>query len=202
MNKTIRKLLVFIGSLLPLGWILWKVVRLQSGEWDVLGPEPGRAIVFFTGTWTFVFLLLGLAASTFKRWGVPWLMMHRRMIGLFAFFYATLHLLAYMAFLLEWQWADIASEIIERPYLTFGFAGWALLVPLAFTSLRYWQRKLGKRWKRLHQLAYVVAVLVAVHYLLQIRSNWFEPVLYSSLMAILLLERAFFVLNKRIKTKI
>ncbi|WP_221797007.1 sulfite oxidase heme-binding subunit YedZ [Oceanobacter mangrovi] len=197
MNKSLRKLLVFTLGLLPLLWIGWKVVRLQMGEWDVLGPEPGRAIVFFTGTWTFVFLLLGLSCSTLRRLGVAQLMLHRRMIGLFAFFYATLHLLSYMAFLLAWQWSDILSEVIERPYLTFGFIAWLLLLPLAATSMNYWQRKLGRRWRTLHQLVYVVGVLVAVHYLLQIRSNWFEPVLYSSLMAALLLERLALVAKKR-----
>jgi sulfoxide reductase heme-binding subunit YedZ len=184
-----RGWLVLIAGLLPLVYLLWLVVRLQMGEWDVLGPEPGRAIVFFTGSWTFNLLLIGLAISPLRRMGVKWPATHRRMVGLITFTYATCHLLAYSAFLLEWHWQEIATELVKRPYLTLGMLAWLLLLPLAVTSHSYWQRRLRQRWKQLHTLVYAIAVLAAIHYLLQIRSNWLEPVLYSVSVALLLAER-------------
>ena len=196
-------LLVWGVGLAPFLYILVQVVRLQMGEWDVLGNEPGRAIVFFTGEWSFNFLLLTLLASTAKRqFGFSALMPQRRKLGLFCFFYAFLHGIAYSGFLLEWQWGEILEELIERQYLTFGMLGLLLLLPLTVTSTKGWQRRLGKRWKYLHKAVYVIAVLVAVHYVLQIRSDWFWPTLYAVLVAFLLLERLAVsnLLKKRFKT--
>ena len=190
--------LVWLIGLAPVVWLLVQVVRLQQGEWDVLGNEPGRAIVFFTGEWSFNFLVLTLAASSFKRRvSFAALMPQRRKLGLFCFFYALLHALAYSGFLLEWQWYEILNELIERQYLTFGMLGLLLLLPLTVTSTKGWQRRLGKRWKSLHKAVYVVAVLVAVHYVLQIRSDWFWPTLYAAVVALLLLER--FMSSKLLK---
>ena len=193
--------LVWLIGLAPVVWLLVQVVRLQQGEWDVLGNEPGRAIVFFTGEWSFNFLVLTLAASSFKRRvSFAALMPQRRKLGLFCFFYALLHALAYSGFLLEWQWYEILNELIERQYLTFGMLGLLLLLPLTVTSTKGWQRRLGKRWKSLHKAVYVVAVLVAVHYVLQIRSDWFWPTLYAMLVTLLLLER--FMTSKLIRKAI
>lgn len=186
----IRRLLIFLLSLAPFFYLLKAVVRLQMGEWDILGPEPGKAIVWFTGTWAFNFLLITLAVTPAKTYlKQKWLITHRRMLGLFTFFYVTLHLLAYMAFLLEWQWQEIGSEIVRRPYLLLGMLAWLMLVALAITSTRGWQRRLKRRWKTLHQSIYWIGGLAAVHYLLQIRSSWFEPVLYTVLLLLLLVLR-------------
>ncbi|MFL0808232.1 MAG: ferric reductase-like transmembrane domain-containing protein [Oceanobacter sp.] len=193
--------LVWLVGLAPVAWLLVQVVRLQQGEWDILGNEPGRAIVFFTGEWSFNFLVLTLAASSLKRRAsFAALMPQRRKLGLFCFFYALLHALAYSGFLLEWQWYEILNELIERQYLTFGMLGLLLLLPLTVTSTKGWQRRLGKRWKSLHKAVYVVAVLVAVHYVLQIRSDWFWPTLYAMLVTLLLLER--FMTSKLIRKAI
>ncbi|GGY52522.1 protein-methionine-sulfoxide reductase heme-binding subunit MsrQ [Bacterioplanes sanyensis] len=173
--------------MLPLIYLLQAVIRVQQGEWNLLGPEPGRAIVFFTGTWAFNLMLATLAVSpTAKHTGWRWLLLHRRMLGLFTFFYASLHLLAYSALLLEWRWMEITQEIIERPYLTLGMLAWLILLPLALTSTKGWQRRLKRRWKSLHKWSYPAAAFMAVHYLLQIRSSWFEPVLYTILVLALL----------------
>jgi len=193
--------LVWLIGLAPVVWLLVQVVRLQQGEWDILGNEPGRAIVFFTGEWSFNFLVLTLAASSLKRQvSFAALMPQRRKLGLFCFFYALLHALAYSGFLLEWQWYEILNELIERQYLTFGMLGLLLLLPLTVTSTKGWQRRLGKRWKSLHKAVYVVAVLAAVHYVLQIRSDWFWPTLYAMLVTLLLLER--FMTSKLIRKAI
>ena len=190
MLVTLRRIAIFLLSMTPFFYLLRAVVRLQSGEWDILGPEPGKEIVWFTGTWAFNFLLIALAVTPIKDLlKQKWLLVHRRMLGLFAFFYATLHLLAYFAFLLEWQWQELGKEIVDRPYLLVGMLAWLLLVPLTVTSTKKWQRRLKRNWKKLHKLVYFIGLLAAVHYLLQIRSSWFEPVLYTVLLLLLLAPR-------------
>jgi len=195
-----RRLLIFILSLLPFIWALQAVVRIQMGEWDLLGPEPGKAIVWFTGSWGFNFLLMTLAVTPMVRIaGQRWLMAHRRMLGLFAFFYVSLHLFTYFMFLLEWQWSELTQEVVKRPYLLVGALSWILLIPLVVTSTRGWQRRLGKRWKPLHRLIYIIVMLAAVHYLLQIRSSWLEPGIYAGLTLLLLSLRGW---NKLVSKKV
>lgn len=186
----VRRCLIFTALFIPFAYILAQVVALQMGDYDILGPEPGKAVTWFTGEWAFNSLLLTLAVTPLKTWfGWRWLLPHRRMLGLFAAFYATLHLLSYTTFILNWQWADIGSELIERPYLTLGFIAWLLLVPLAVTSTKGWQRRLKRSWKSLHKLVYLIVILCAIHYLLQIRSSWFEPTLYAVITAVILMQR-------------
>lgn len=190
MVLTLRRITVFLVSMMPFFYLLQQVVRLQAGEWNILGPEPGKAIVWFSGSWAFNFLLITLAVTPASQYlQQKWLVVHRRMLGLFVFFYSTLHLFAYFAFLLEWQWRELGKEIIERPYLLLGGVAWLLLVPLTITSTKQWQRRLKRRWKKLHRLVYVIGLLAAIHYLLQIRSSWFEPVLYTVLLLSLLALR-------------
>ena len=92
----------------------------------------------------------------------------------------------HLAFLLEWNWQELGQEVIDRPYLLVGALAWLLLLPLVVTSTKGWQRKLKRKWKRLHQLIYLIGLLSSVHYLLQIRSDWFDPVVYTSLTLLLL----------------
>ena len=191
MTVFIRRCLIFSALFTPFAYIFAQIVALQMGNYDILGPEPGKAVTWFTGQWAFNSLLLTLAVTPLKSWlGWKWLVVHRRMLGLFVMFYATLHLFSYVIFLLAWEWGDIGSELIERPYLTLGFIAWLLLIPLTITSTKGWQRRLKRNWKSLHKLVYLIAILCAVHYLLQIRSNWFEPTLYA-LIALLLLGQRF-----------
>jgi sulfoxide reductase heme-binding subunit YedZ len=186
----VRRCLIFSVLFAPFAYIFAQVVALQMGDYEILGPEPGKAIVWFTGQWTFNVLLLTLAVSPVRQWlGLKWPLIHRRMLGLFVMFYATLHLLSYMAFLLAWQWQDIGSELVERPYLTLGFLAWVLLIPLSITSTKGWQKRLKRKWKSLHKVIYLIAVLCAVHYLLQIRSSWFDPSLYALITLVLLGQR-------------
>jgi sulfoxide reductase heme-binding subunit YedZ len=186
----VRRCLIFLALFAPFAFIFAQVVALQMGDYEVLGPEPGKAIVWFTGQWTFNVLLLTLAVSPVRQWlGLKWPLIHRRMLGLFVMFYATLHLLSYMAFLLAWQWQDIGIELVERPYLTLGFLAWVLLIPLSITSTKGWQKRLKRKWKSLHKVIYLIAVLCAVHYLLQIRSSWFDPSLYALITLVLLSQR-------------
>lgn len=185
-----RRFIITGLSALPALYILQLVVRIQTGEWDLLGPEPGKALVWLTGTWAFNFLLIALVVTPLYRLlNQRWVLVHRRMLGLWAFLYTSLHALAYATFLLQWQWADITSEIVKRPYLLLGTGAWTILLALALTSTRWAQKSLGKRWKALHKLVYFAALLASVHYLLQIRAGWFEPVLYTVLTILVLLVR-------------
>ena len=185
-----RRCLIFSMSFTPFAYIVAQVIALQMGQDDILGPEPGKAVTWFTGEWAFNILLLTLAVTPVRKWfGWKWPIAHRRMLGLFVMFYATLHLFSYMAFLLAWEWGDIGSELIERPYLTLGFIAWLLLIPLTLTSTKGWQRRLRRNWKSLHKLVYLIAVLAVIHYLLQIRSSWFEPTLYAVITVVLLMHR-------------
>ena len=202
LTLTGRRWLIGIACALPLIYIVQAIVRVQTGEWNLLGPEPGKAITHFTGTWGFNFLLLTLAVTPIVRLTKQkWLMPHRRMLGLYAAFYVSLHALAYLAFLLGWQWGELGREVVERPYLLVGALSWLLLLPLVITSTKTWQRRLKRRWKKLHQLIYVIVALAAVHYLLQIRASWFEPVAYTLIAAFLLALRLwFFAKKKRART--
>lgn len=190
MSVFVRRCILFSILFTPFAYILAQVIALQMGSYDILGPEPGKAVTWFTGEWTLNSFLLTLAITPLRKWfGWSWLLPHRRMFGLFVMFYATLHLLSYTTFLLTWEWGDIGSELIERPYLTLGFLAWLLLIPLAVTSTKGWQRRLKRNWKSLHKLVYLIAILSAVHYLLQIRSSWFEPTLYAVITVVLLMQR-------------
>jgi sulfoxide reductase heme-binding subunit YedZ len=153
------KPIVFLLALLPLGRLIW------LGSEQDLGANPIEFITRSMGTWTLVFLCLSLAMTP-ARMLTGWTgFIHlRRMLGLFCFFYATMHFLI-------WLWLDhnfslgaMWQDVLERPYITFGFLGFVLLIPLALTSNRWAQRKLGRRWSHLHRMIYGIAVLAILHY--------------------------------------
>lgn len=181
---------IWTALLAPVVYIGVMIVRIQNGEWDLLGPEPGRAVTQFLGTWALNNLLLTLTLSPSKRSPLSInLISYRRRMGLFAFTYMLLHLLAYMTMMLGWQWQDLNDEVVKRPYMVVGVFALLLTIPLAITSTRNWQRRLGRRWKKLHYSVYLVAALSMVHILLQVRSSWTEFVVYSSVLSLLLIER-------------
>ncbi len=181
---------IWSALIAPVVYIGVMIVRIQNGEWDLLGPEPGRAVTQFIGIWALNCLLLTLAVSSLKRSPLSLnLIRYRRRIGLFAFTYMLLHLLAYMAMMLGWQWQDLNDEVVKRPYMVVGVFALLLTIPLAITSTRNWQRRLGRRWKTLHYSVYLVAALSMTHILLQVRSSWMEFVVYSSVLSLLLFER-------------
>lgn len=178
------KVVVFIAALLP------ALVLFGLAGFGQLGPDPGNELVLNTGTLALYFLLFTLAITPFSRWfGWKKLARYRRMMGLYSFFYACLHLLLVGQFLLGWSLSIFIEEFQERPYMALGISAWALMLPLALTSNRLAIKALRQYWKRLHKLVYIVAILVAGHYLWQIRSDFFEPVFYSTLLVLLLLSR-------------
>ena len=182
----------FLLSLLPLVWICYQIWLLQSGVGHDLGADPGKAIVLFFGEWAISFLVLTLALTPLRTLlQETWPIKVRRMLGLFMFFYASLHLASYSVFLLELDLGNIARDLAKRPYITVGFAGWLLLLPLALTSTNAMVRRLGRRWRSLHRLVYVVAVLLVLHVFWLAKSSYFDAFLYGLLLLFLLSSRFF-----------
>ena len=175
------KPVVFLLALLPLVWVVWRVVS------NDLGADPAPELAIETGEWSIRFLLLALAMTPLRQvTGLVDFVRQRRMVGLFAWFYASLHFLVWLSFLWGFRWGTIGAEIIERPYITMGFLAWVILLALALTSPKFMLRKLGRNWKRLHRLVYVSGVLAIVHLLWIQRTDLIEPVFYGSILAVLL----------------
>ena len=178
---SISKPLIFTIALLPLAWLGWRVWQ------DELGSNPVETLSHVTGDWTLRFLLLTLAITPLRRLsGWQWPLKIRRMLGLFAFFYACLHLSVYLIFDQFFDWAAILEDVAERPYLTVGFAAWVLLIPLAITSTTAMMRRLGRRWQQLHRLIYLIGLLGMLHYLWLVKTDLREPLLYTGLLVALL----------------
>ena len=186
----VLKPMVFVLSLVPAVWCVWQVYLVFSGAPNDLGADPAKVIVHFNGEWALRFLILTMLITPLRqRLGLIELARVRRMLGLFTFFYALVHLVAYSVFLLELQFADIGNDIVKRPYITVGFIAFVLLLPLAITSNHYFIRKLKQRWRVLHQLVYVVAILAAVHVIWIAKSDYTQAFVYSSILLTLLLYR-------------
>ena len=174
--------------LLPLALLGWKAWQVGSGsDIDALGADPVAAIEHELGLWALRLLLVTLAVTPLRQMlGQPALLRFRRMLGLWAFTYASLHFTAYLVLDLRGWWAQVLVEIVERPYITVGFAAWLLLLPLAVTSTRGWMRRLGRDWGRLHRLVYAIAVLAVLHFWWVVKSDIREPLLYAAILAALL----------------
>ena len=184
LKSKIAKPLVFVLCLLPLTSIIW---RIFLGD---LGANPIETITFATGDWTLRFLLITLAISPFRQWfGLSALLRFRRMLGLFVFFYACCHFLVWFVADHAFEFGDMIEDIIDRPYITFGFSALMLLIPLAITSNIAMIRRLGKNWKKLHRSVYLIVVLGVLHYLWLVKADYFEPGIYASIAAVLLLQR-------------
>jgi sulfoxide reductase heme-binding subunit YedZ len=196
--RRVAKPIVFTLALVPLAMLVWRAVH---GE---LGADPLAAITHATGDWALRFIVITLAITPVRRlthWN--WLIRFRRMLGLYAFFYASLHFLIYVVadrFAgLDfpdgiWAWstaralvASIWEDVYKRPYITVGFIGLVAMVPLAITSTAGWIRRLGGRnWALLHRLIYVTSVAGVVHYWWLVKADILHPAIYASLVAVLL----------------
>lgn len=175
------KPLGFLLCLVPLGFLI------SRGASGALGPNPVEVITHFTGDWTLRLLLVTLAVTPLRRLtGQAWLVRFRRMLGLFAFFYAVLHFTTYLWLDRFFELGTIAEDVLKRPYITVGFAAFVLMVPLAITSTQDWIRRLGRRWKRLHRAIYAIGVLGVLHYLWLVKADLLEPAIYAIILAVLL----------------
>lgn len=183
----IPKSLVHLAALAPLAILLWQAWQVAQAGSDALGPDPVAEIEHRLGLWALRLLMLTLAITPLRQltgWHV--LMRFRRMLGLYAFAYATLHFAAYLGLDLRGYWMQVFEDIAKRPYITVGFLAWVLLVPLAVTSTSGWIRRLGRGWARLHRLVYAVAVLAVLHFWWLVKSDIREPALYAGIAALLL----------------
>ena len=179
------KPLVAAAAVAPLAW-------LAVGAWrGWLGANPIETITRSTGVWTLRFMVITLAVTPL-RWATGWneLIRFRRMVGLFAFFYGTLHLFTYLWLDQFFDWGAMAKDVVKRPFITAGFSAYVLLVPLALTSTAGMIRRLGGRaWRRLHRLAYVAAALGVVHYWWLVKLDTRPPRNYGIVLAVLLSVR-------------
>jgi sulfoxide reductase heme-binding subunit YedZ len=192
-GSRLLKPVVFAAALAPLAY-------LAIGAWrGSLGANPIEAITRATGLWTLRFMVITLAVTPL-RWATGWndVIRVRRMLGLFAFFYGTLHLLTYLWLDQFFDWSAIAKDVVKRPFITAGFSAYALLVPLAITSTAAMIRRLGgPAWRRLHRLAYVAAALGVVHYWWLVKLDTRPPRNYAILLALLLLARLAILVRRR-----
>jgi sulfoxide reductase heme-binding subunit YedZ len=185
MKLRLTKIAIFVAALVPLARLAWR------GLHDGLGANPIEFITHATGDWTLIFVLATLSITPLRRITRQyWLIGVRRMIGLFAFFYGTLHFLTYI-------WLDkffdvhaMLKDIAKRPFITVGFSAFVLMIPLALTSTAWSIRRLGgKNWQRLHRLIYLTGILAVVHYFWLVKANHRKPIEYGILLSILLLYR-------------
>jgi len=185
------KALLHAAALMPLailGSQVWEVWRTGN---DALGADPVAEIEHRLGLWALRLLMATLAITPLRQLtGQAVLVRFRRMLGLYAFFYACLHFSAYLVLDLRGYWTLIFEEIAKRPYITVGFSAWLLLLPLAVTSTRGWIRRLGRNWARLHKLVYAAGVLAVLHFWWLVKSDIREPALYAGILAVLLGWRA------------
>lgn len=173
-------------ALLPL------LLMVRATLADALGADPVAELTHRTGDWALRFLLLSLAMTPLRRvLDQAWPIRFRRLLGLYAFFYACLHLTVYVALDLSGYWAQILEDIVKRPFITVGFLAWLLLIPLAITSTRGWIRRLGRRWGQLHRLVYAVGVLAVLHFSWLVKADLREPLVYAFVLAVLLGARLY-----------
>jgi len=187
------KPLVVVAALAPLGWLVYRAVT------DDLGAEPVRELEIETGLWTLRLLAATLALTPLRRlFGWNGLVKYRRMLGLFVFFYATVHLALWVGPDYLFAFDQMAEEIVKHRYILVGMATYLLLLPLAITSTKGWVRRLGgTRWNRLHRLVYLAAIGGTVHYLWAVKKDTLFPIVYFVLFAALLGVRLFWWRRKR-----
>jgi len=175
------KPIVFICCLIPLAMLVW------DGFHDALGANPIEKITHRTGDWALRLLLITLSVTPLRiLFGWRVLMRLRRMFGLFAFFYVCLHFSTYLVFDHFFDIGEILKDIIKRPYVTVGFLAFVMLIPLALTSTNKKMKQLGKNWKRLHQLVYVIAVCGILHYLWLVKADLLQPLIHAAILVVLL----------------
>lgn len=186
------KATLFVGCLMPLGLLIWR------GFTGGVTANPIEFITHTLGWWTLAFLLVTLSVTPLRRLlDMPWLLRLRRMLGLYAFFYASLHFLTWLVIDQFFDWQDIVKDIIKRPYITVGFTAFVLLLPLAATSTNAMVRRLGAaRWQLLHRLVYVIATLGVVHFWWLVKKDIREPAVFAIVLTILLGVRLIYAKRK------
>ena len=184
---------IFVLSLVPFLIITYKIF------FNKLGPEPVKEITHFTGEWTLIFICLTLSMSPLQKFtNLNYWIKIRRMLGLFVFFYASLHFLTYVGIDYRFNWQPIFDDVVKKKYIFVGFAAWILLIPLTITSSQKMMLLLKQNWKKLHRLIYVIAILGSLHFIWLSKTIYFKPLIYFVIITILLFLRVNF---KRIFNK-
>ena len=184
LRSAAAKPLVFVLCLVPFFGLIW------NAFYGDLGANPVEAITHETGDWALRFLLITLAISPLRQWfGMAVLLRFRRMFGLYVFFYACSHFLIWLVADHSFDFADMFEDIIDRPYITLGFSALILLIPLAVTSNHAMVRRLGQRWKKLHQLTYLITILAILHFIWLVKADYVEAGIYAVIGMSLLLQR-------------
>ena len=181
-QRSTVKVIVFLLCLIPLARLAW-------GIWnDTLGANPIEFVIRALGDWALRFVLITLAVTPLRKiTGWTWLMTLRRMLGLYAFFYATLHLSTYIWVDQFFDWVAIAKDIIKRPFITVGMLTYTLLVPLAITSNNAMIRRMGgKRWQFLHRAIYIIGALGVLHFWWMVKLDITQPAIYAAVLSVLL----------------
>ena len=175
---------VFILCLWPIGIIILDIY------YNNLGAEPVKKIMNHFGEWTLIFICLTLTMSPLKRiTNLSFWIKFRRMLGLFVFFYATVHLLTYVGLDYRFDWDPIINDVLKKKYIFIGFSAWLLLIPLAITSSQKMIKILGRNWKNLHRLVYVIAIFGSLHYIWLSKTIFFKPLVYTLIIVVLLALR-------------
>jgi sulfoxide reductase heme-binding subunit YedZ len=175
---------VFILSTIPFLFIFYKIY------FNKLGPEPVKEITHFTGEWTLIFICITLSMTPLKRLtNLTMWVSFRRMLGLFVFFYASLHLLTYVGIDYRFSWKPILNDVFKKKYIFIGFAAWVLLIPLAITSSKKMIKLLKNNWKKLHRLIYIIAIFGSLHYIWLSKTIFFKPLVYLVIILVLLALR-------------
>jgi methionine sulfoxide reductase heme-binding subunit len=195
MRFTLLRIAVFVLCLSPFLWLCWDTYS------NNLGTDPVQQITHRTGDWALRFLLITLVITPLRRLsGWNELIKLRRMLGLYAFFYASLHLTTYLVLDLGGFWSQIFADILKRPFITVGFIAWLLMLPLALTSTKGMMRRLGRRWQMLHRLVYVCAGLAVLHFIWLVKADLTEPLIYLGILIVLLGFRLYWKLKPRANT--
>jgi sulfoxide reductase heme-binding subunit YedZ len=182
---------IFLACLVPLGWLIFAVSRGRTSA------NPAEDIILTTGIWALRFLLLTLAITPLRRLtGWNGLIQFRRMLGLFAFFYACTHMLSYLAFDQLFNLRNVLADVVKRPFITAGMTAFVLMIPLAVTSTKGWIRRLGRRWQLLHRLVYFSAAAACLHFIWKVKVVIGEPVYYAAILGGLLAFRVFWRFRK------
>ena len=187
MNKQrirVLKIVLFVLCLIPFASLVWRAFEVGGSD---LGTNPIEKVQDTLGQWGLRLLLITLAVTPLRDLlDAPWLVQLRRMLGLYVFFYVLMHFLTWFVLDQDMYWSGITTDIARRPFITIGFTALLLLIPLAITSTNAMMRRLGKRWKTLHRLIYVIAPLGVVHYYWQVKADVREPLIYAAILAALL----------------
>lgn len=184
LTRRLSKTILFLAALVPAALLVHGILASN------LGVNPAETIQLSTGRWTLKFLIATLAITPLRRlfhWNV--LIQYRRMLGLFAFFYACLHFAAYIVLDQYFSFDGMMADVVRRPFITMGFAAWLLLLPLALTSTKGWIRRLGKRWTKLHALVYVAIVCGVIHFAWKVKVFHGDAVIYAVIVTALLAIR-------------